>query len=279
MRATLSALLLLAFTAPAFAAADPNDAEGAKDHPDIPRLPGYYLSEQEAHDFNAFEFRIDDDGNTKSVEGRYWRNRYDLNEGKKRTSPLTVFRNYENAFKKKGGKTVWHDFPSGAMATLRMSLGKSERWMLVEAYTDDSYTLTIVEKAAMEQQIELSATEMMEQLDKNGFVSLYGIQFDTGKAAIKPESEPLLGEIVSLLRENASLKLSVDGHTDNVGNKKANQALSKQRAEAVKKWLVAKGVSASRLSAAGFGDAHPIADNRLEEGRAKNRRVELVKKK
>lgn len=189
-----------------------------------------------------------------------------------------VQRNYDNAFKKRGGKTVYK-FDDGASGdiTLTMPLGKSERWMLVRV-SPGAYNLDIVELKAMEQKVEVSASEMLKALNTNGFIALYGILFDTGKATIKPASEPLLAEIVSLMKSNAVLKLSIEGHTDSVGKVKANQELSRKRAESVKKYLVGKGVGGKRLVTAGWGDTKPVADNRTEEGRAKNRRVELVKK-
>ena len=124
----------------------------------------------------------------------------------------------------------------------------------------------------------MSAMNMADNLARNAFVALYGINFETGKADILPSSESLLAEIVTLMKQQSGLKLSVEGHTDNVGNAKSNKALSQARAEAVKKWLVGKGIAAGRLSTNGHGAEMPIADNRIEDGRAKNRRVELVKK-
>lgn len=99
----------------------------------------------------------------------------------------------------------------------------------------------------------------------------------TGKAAILPDSEKILGEIATLLQQNADLKLRVEGHTDNQGNAAANQALSEKRAQAVVAWLSGHGVTAGRLSAKGLGQTQPVADNSSEDGRAKNRRVEWVK--
>jgi outer membrane protein OmpA-like peptidoglycan-associated protein len=80
-----------------------------------------------------------------------------------------------------------------------------------------------------------------------------------------------------MLKENPDVKLSVEGHTDNAGAATANQTLSEKRAQAVVAWLTANGVEASRLKAKGWGQTKPVADNVAEEGRAKNRRVELVK--
>ncbi len=120
------------------------------------------------------------------------------------------------------------------------------------------------------------AAAIGDNLKKMGFSVIS--QLDTGKAAIKPESTPLLNEVVAMLKSDASLKLSIEGHTDNVGDKRANLELSKKRAESVVKHLAGNGIDAKRLKFDGKGDSVPVADNRTEEGRAKNRRVELVKR-
>ena len=126
--------------------------------------------------------------------------------------------------------------------------------------------------------IEIDESGMKKQLDTAGKVVLHGINFDTGKATIKPDSKTLLDEVGKLLNDNKDLKLSIEGHTDNVGNKDANQKLSEARAKAVKDFLVANyKIDAARLTTKGFGDTKPIADNGTDEGKAKNRRVELVK--
>ncbi|HUP90883.1 MAG TPA: OmpA family protein, partial [Solimonas sp.] len=85
-------------------------------------------------------------------------------------------------------------------------------------------------------------------------------------------------EVAKMLKSAPDLKLEVGGHTDNVGQPAANQKLSEARAQAVQAALVAQGIAAARLSAKGYGDTRPVADNRSEDGRAKNRRVELTKK-
>ncbi len=120
--------------------------------------------------------------------------------------------------------------------------------------------------------------KLYDALAEKGRVSTQGIYFDTGSDRIRPESTPTLKEIGQMLTEHADLKLTIEGHTDNVGNAPANQDLSQRRAAAVKTYLVAKhGVDSSRLSSAGFGDKKPAAPNTTPEGRQQNRRVELVK--
>lgn len=139
------------------------------------------------------------------------------------------------------------------------------------------YDQTIVTEKEMRQEISADASSLSDELSKSGHVAVYGIQFETGKASIQPDSEKTLAEIVKLLQNDPELKLRVEGHTDNQGNAAANQALSEKRAQAVVAWLVAHDVAASRLTAVGLGQTKPVADNSTEEGRAKNRRVELVK--
>jgi OOP family OmpA-OmpF porin len=135
--------------------------------------------------------------------------------------------------------------------------------------------LTLVVKEAMKQ--DVTASDMFDALNREGHIALY-INFDTGKSVIKPESKPIINQIVEMLKSNPELKISVEGHTDNVGNPKSNKTLSDARANSVVAAIVGQGVDAKRLSAVGYGQDKPIADNNTEEGRAKNRRVELVKK-
>jgi outer membrane protein OmpA-like peptidoglycan-associated protein len=117
-----------------------------------------------------------------------------------------------------------------------------------------------------------------KDISSSGHVALYGIYFDTDKADLKPESRPTLQEIARLLKQDAALKLYVVGHTDNVGGFDYNSGLSERRAVAVVKELTANhGIAATRLKAAGVGMLSPVAPNDREEGRTKNRRVELVK--
>ena len=114
-------------------------------------------------------------------------------------------------------------------------------------------------------------------LDTDGKIVTHGILFDTGKDVIKPESLPTLKSILAFLNDNPDLKFSIEGHTDNQGNKAINQPLSEKRAVAVKTWLTGKGIEEARLKTKGFGDGKPIDSNATPEGRANNRRFEFVK--
>jgi outer membrane protein OmpA-like peptidoglycan-associated protein len=122
------------------------------------------------------------------------------------------------------------------------------------------------------------AKSFSDDIKATGHTAIYGIYFDTGKSAIKPESEGALGEIAKLLKSDPGLKLHVVGHTDNVGVMEANVKLSQDRANAVVQALAGKhGIAGARLKASGVGPLAPVASNDTDEGKQKNRRVELVK--
>lgn len=123
-----------------------------------------------------------------------------------------------------------------------------------------------------------SAAEINQSLNASGRIALYGIYFDTGVAALKPESKPSIDQILALMKANAQLSLIVAGHTDSKGDYQANLRLSEQRAGAVVAALVKAGIPPARLTAFGAGQAAPVASNDNDAGRAKNRRVELVKR-
>lgn len=123
---------------------------------------------------------------------------------------------------------------------------------------------------------DITAHEMYSALNTNGSVAL-NILFENGKSVIQPESMKIVDQIAEMLKANPTLKVSIEGHTDNVGTAASNKMLSLERANAVIAVLVAKEIDKSRLSGKGWGQEKPVSENNTEEGRAKNRRVEIVK--
>jgi OOP family OmpA-OmpF porin len=254
------------------------DAEGCKDHPLFSRMPNVYINRCEESEFDAVEFRDPDQGGKSvKVEGHKYMIKYCTQpefEGKR--SSLQVTRNYANAIKRIGGKTYeeneWDVY-------LKLIKEGKEIWAEVktQSYGGDEIFLTIVEKQAMVQEVVADAKTMAQDISATGKVAIYGIYFDSNKAEVKPESDPSLKEIAKLLSQDAKLKLYVVGHTDNVGGLDYNMKLSQARAEAVVKVLTAKyRVDTNRLKPYGVGPLAPVASNKAEDGRAKNRRVELV---
>lgn len=259
------------------------DLGGAKDHPLLTRYPDSYITEySQNYDATQFSVGTKNAAKTQTIEGDTTTLRYFYESVEKQPSALQLIRNYQNAVKQIGGAVVYERLPGendGGETTMKVTTGGKDVWIKVTpdifGAPTTSYQLVITEVAAMTQVV--SANELLQELNKNGFIALY-INFDTGKSDLKQDGTATVKEIAAMMKSNPGLKLAVEGHTDNVGDAASNKKLSEARAKSVTAAIVASGVDASRLSAAGFGQERPVADNRTEEGRAKNRRVELVKK-
>ena len=254
-----------------------------KDTPYFSGMPNHRITEASDQEFTDYRFYNGKD--CTSVEGKKYFRTYSLKEGAKQGSDLQISRNYSNSIKSMGGTIIFDGECSGANCAEncggRMLVGKvikggSELWVEVAPFNEgNDYYLTVIVKETMKQ--DVTASNMLDALTRDGHIALY-INFDTGKATMRPESKPIITQIVEMLKGNPGLKVNVEGHTDNVGSPASNKTLSDERAKTVVAAIVAQGVDAKRLSALGHGQDKPIADNKTEEGRAKNRRVELVKK-
>ena len=249
------------------------DAPSCNDHPLLTRLPDYWIESCVQKQFDAYKFNV---GKGQSaVEGKFWSIRYQPPAGlTTKPSTLQVLRNVEAAIKKVGGVVVASD---SSKETLKLTNEGKELWVEVWADYTGKYILTIVEKAAMTQEIVANAEAFANDLRRTGHIAVEGIFFDTGRAELKPESQQAIGEIIKLLKADPVLKVFVVGHTDNVGGLDNNVKLSQDRAQAVVETLVKGGIDAARLKSFGSGPYAPVASNDEEAGRAKNRRVELVK--
>jgi outer membrane protein OmpA-like peptidoglycan-associated protein len=272
--------MLLAVVVPvglASAAADPRDQPGAKDPAPFSRMPGFYISRLDEVQFDHVTFKTSGDA-TQDVEGKHVTVYYSAKDGVTLPSGLQVVRNYEAAARRLGGKTLTQYEDGGAQfLVLKLVTGTSELWAQVSGASNGMYTVELVEKQAMAQDVVADASSLSVSLTESGKAAVYGISFDTDKAEIKPESKPSLVEIAKLLKGAPQLKLYVVGHTDNAGPFEHNVKLSGARAAAVVSALTGQhGVGAARLTPFGVGPTSPAASNASEAGRAKNRRVELV---
>jgi outer membrane protein OmpA-like peptidoglycan-associated protein len=296
-----SLLVFIALLLPAAACVaqwnQPN-VPGAKEHRLLKFYPQAQVATYDRKDFDSAEIVTaykkgaaeGQNAKTESLEGTVTRYKY---LHKPNTSTLEILRQYEGALKQAGLVTVVAGKGSAlpgidingdeTYGSFRLDRdGTPAAFVAVKAVLNcgpecPESEVTIVELKLMEQVLEANADVMYKELQKSGRVSVYGINFDTGKSLIKADSAKVLNEVKKLLDANPALRLTIEGHTDNVGNAVTNKKLSADRADAVKDWLSKAGIAATKLATAGFGDTRKVADNATEEGRAKNRRVELVK--
>ena len=237
------------------------------------------------------------------VEGRVFRDRFNLAGTARRYTALEFHRNYENAVKALGGvkvNRVQYTPEVAAVAGGRKAIEKHMHGAVaIPDYRHDSYLIrapgheywidvstgsiplhgyvVVVEREAMTQSLGfLDAAAMKRAIDRDGRVAL-SVNFDVDKATLRDDAKPVIAEIHALLEADPSLALSIEGHTDDTGDAAHNRTLSSDRARAVADALVALGVAPERLQSQGFGEDRPVADNATETGRARNRRVELVR--
>jgi outer membrane protein OmpA-like peptidoglycan-associated protein len=251
------------------------DTKGCKEHPLFTRMPTYWIHNCDEREFDAFAFLVAN-GKKESIEGHLIKvSYYPQASAKDKPSALQILRNHENALTALGGTVVWR---SEGQLTGKVIRDGKEIWVNVSAEFTGKYSVVSVERQAMGQDVAANADALARGLKETGHVAVNGILFDTGKTDLKPESEAAIAEVVKLLKADPALLLYVVGHTDNVGGLESNMRLSQGRADAVVKSLVSgHGIAASRLKAFGNGPYAPVSSNDTDAGRAKNRRVELVK--
>lgn len=266
----LGALLVLA---PQPIRAQRADREGCADHPVVSRLDDFYINNCWVRDFDSWKFHTEHGDTT--IEGRLYFYEYRLQDGGTKPSSQQVVRNYTNAIRTIGGEVTDENRWNGSM---KVMAGNQEVWVHVSGDGGGSYRVWIVEKEAMEQDVVASAAALSEGIDRTGHVAVYGIYFDVDRTALKPESQKAIAEIAKMLTENPGLRVLVVGHTDMTGSLEHNMELSQGRAASVVDALVQDHtIAAERLVPEGVGPLAPVAPNDTEEGRALNRRVELVR--
>ena len=253
-------LVLVSAASPPAALAQLSDVKGSKDHPMVSRYAGSVII---GYDFRKFDEFVIPLGVVPAGIGRQTGqvSEYALSE------PIN-----QRYLAAKRARPEGDVYVSVYVAANRATHHK-------ETHDRSVILLDVVDAVPIEtRMVTVDAAAMAKDIASSGHVALYGIHFDTDKADLKPESQAALQEITSLLKKDPSLKLLIVGHTDNVGAFDYNVGLSERRAAAVVKELTAKhGIAAARLKPAGVGMLSPVAPNDREQGRAKNRRVELVK--
>lgn len=279
---------------------------------DHPLISPYAGSELCARDFSAYDEATRVTGNvrgvntTETLEGRYTRLCYRNPQGR---SVFEIMRNYRDALVGRGmaleyecsGPRACASFnvrngvalgsvmrvkqhQASNQADLRYFTGRLAQdagTAYVSVIVIPTYTLIhVVESDRMETgMVSVDAGALAEGLQRDGKVTLDGIHFDTARDTLRPESDPALAQVAQLMGDQPGINLMVVGHTDSTGTPEGNIQLSQRRAERVRDALVGRfGIAASRLTAQGVGAALPVASNDTEDGRQRNRRVELVQR-
>ncbi len=289
--------------------AQQKDVEGSQDHPLMSRYPGSVITRYTQKEYDELTLPLGPAkgqafAKSQHLEGKWTRIVYSAPKGR---SILEVYRNYESALQRAGFQMLftcaneacgvmggaqtklnpgvfdyWTDNPRinpQRYLSAKLSRPEGDVYVSLHVVLDPPVTvLHIMEMKPMEAGlVTVNAESLAGDITRTGHVAVYGIYFDTGKADVKPESDAALKEVARLLEQDPKLKLYVVGHTDNVGTLASNMDLSRRRANAVTQVLTTKyKVPAARLSAQGDGPIAPVASNDTEDGRAKNRRVELV---
>jgi outer membrane protein OmpA-like peptidoglycan-associated protein len=299
-------LLLAVSFITATASAQTRDVAGAKDYPGIGRFAGSVITGYQVKDFDAARmqaaaFKDDKPADVRRLEGRITRIAYRTSPG---PSILEVSRNFETQLAKAGFETLlacdtdacggipfseavdtlpvpqmWVDgFNYHYVAAHKTSAGREIYVSVLVSQNNQDITaqLVVAELGAIEDKM-VNAAQMAKGLGETGHIALYGIYFDTDKAVLKQESRPTLEQIAKLLTSQPQLNVFIVGHTDNQGAYDYNLDLSRRRAEAIAAELVKTyRIAQPRLRTAGVGFLAPVGSNASEDGRALNRRVELV---
>lgn len=297
---------LAAFCLLTAAQAQTRDVRGARDYPGIGRFAGSVITGYEAKDFDAVKlqaapFKDGKATDARRLEGRVSRIAYRTEPG---PSILEVSRNFENQLAKAGFQTLiacdtdqcggipftegvdilpipamWVDgFNYRYYAGVKKDAASETYAAVLVSKNNDNVTaqLVVAVVGAMDNKM-VDAAAMKKGLGEKGHIALYGIYFDTDKAIIKPESKPTLDEMAKLLNGEPGMRVFIVGHTDSQGSYEHNMNLSKARADAVAVALSKSySIQRNRLYTAGIGYLAPVGSNATDEGRALNRRVELV---
>lgn len=288
------------------ALAQNRDIAGARDYPGIGRFSGSVITGYQTKDFDAVRlqaaaFKDGQPTDARTLEGRVTRIAYRTGPG---PSILEVSRNFENQLVKAGFETLlacntddcggipfsekidalpipamWIDGFDYRYFAGHKRDGNADIYatVITSKNNDDIYAqLVVAVVGAMENKM-IDAAAMAKGLGEKGHIAIYGIYFDTDKAVIKPESAPTLAEMAKLLGGQPALNVFIVGHTDNQGSFEHNMTLSRQRADAVAAALATTyKIPRGRMKTAGLGFLAPVGSNATDEGRALNRRVELV---
>lgn len=277
------------------------DIANSQDHPLISRYPGQSIRGYDVKEYDQYNLvlSVDKAGapeKTRKLAGKVTRVYYRNPVGR---STSEIFRNFEDGLRGAGAQVLFSCAANACGTPIRWTkvngirsmggqidnryvagkLTKAGAESFVAVFVGSGGTqIDIIEPKPMEGGlVTVNADALSAGIDAEGHIAVYAILFDTGQSTLKPESSAAIAEIAKLLKNRMDLKLFVVGHTDNTGGFEMNMKLSRDRAAAVTQSLVSdNGIAAARLTPQGVGPLAPVSSNSTDEGRAKNRRVDLV---
>ena len=245
---------------------------GPGDYRLVGHLPNFTGTKPVTRNFASLSFEIDSPDGLKAVtaEGKTFMVSYQLKEGLPELSNPEIRYNYAESLRAKGAE-ILHD---GGRETVARLLDNGQVVWVKIAAAGGSVELSALEEKPFAPFIK--PAELQDALKTAGRIALY-VNFDFDKATLRPDAAPVVKQIADLLKADPALRLGIEGHTDAMGGADHNRTLSADRAKSFVAALAAQGIAPDRLTAAGFGPDKPVGSNDTSEGRAKNRRVELVR--
>lgn len=229
----------------------------------VKQFPWYKLADCTAHDIGSIKLDLPE--GEKILAGRVLDANYTLTDDSKDMVARAVRDNYINALEKLGAKLV-SDPDNEFQAVLMQKTPQGTLWYIYNHGTGSSGST---------KSYALTTLQVGGPAPKACTLEIYGVHFDTDKATLRPDSTPVLEQVLAMLKQDSASPFEIGGHTDDIGSNAHNLTLSDARAKAVVDWLVAHGVAASRLSSHGYGEGSPLVPNDSDAHRAKNRRVEM----
>ena len=247
------------------------------EHPVIKPMPGYEIiqriSKKDPFGTLSIKMRANNKTSIKKVDGQFWRLSYNKAD-KSPVSAGVILGNYQKAVSEKGGKVTFSSKKDLHFSVPRKDGGISYATLHV-AYSH--YEMKIVDEKSLKTVLSFGAEELKKALDTHGHIAVYGINFLVNSDSLQVGAAKILEEFARLMILYPDLKIEIQGHTDNTGAAAHNLTLSNRRAQTVQKYILLYGIDQSRMKAKGYGMSKPVDVNSTKEGRARNRRVELVK--
>ena len=248
----------------------------AADHRLLGGMPDYIATAPEKYSLDELVFPVQDGEDSRDVEiqGARTELTYAPRPGAMPASDLDIQTNYRNALAALGAQLLYTD-----SATTVARLSDNDRLLWIKIWSQETaINLSFVEEKLFKSAVKpIPAETLRTALETRGRAGLY-IAFDFNRPTLRPQAGPILAEVIRLLRDNPALRLGIESHTDNIGPRVRNLSLAASRAQSVCATLAAAGIDAARLTPIGIGPDRPLADNTTSEGRARNRRVVLVRR-